>query len=80
MPNITIPGYTQVVVVAADITSLHFDRLNDLGTSLNLTVTFQVKDSLGAVRGVKTIQQQVGAYPVALAAILAACNTANGTA
>lgn len=80
MPNVTVPSWTKVPVTGPDLLSVHYDRLNAAGSQTQLTVVFEIKDSLGAVRGTTTISQQATAYPVSLAAVLAACNVANGTA
>lgn len=79
MPNRSVPGWTQVPVVAADMVRITYDRLNAAGTSCQLTVAYEIKDNLGALRQSLLHTQQVGAYPVTLAAILAAINTAQGT-
>jgi len=80
MPNVAVAGWTKVPVVAADLLSIHYDRLNAAGSQNQITVIFEIKDSLGGVRGTTTVSQQTSAYPVSLTAVLAACNTANGTA
>lgn len=80
MPSVAVPGWTKVPVVAADLLSIHYDRLNATGSQTQITVVFEIKDSLGDFRGTKQISQQTTAYPVSLAAVLAACNAANGTA
>jgi hypothetical protein len=80
MPNVAVAGYTKVPVVAADLLQIRYDRLNASGSSTQITVQFEIKDSVGGVRGTTTISQQTTAYPVSLAAVLAACNAANGTA
>lgn len=79
MANKSIAGWTQVPVTASEIVSIHYDRLNGGGTQNNLTVTYEIKDSLGAVRQIATLTQQVGTYPISAAAILSSINTAQGT-
>jgi len=79
MANKAVPGWTQVPVTAAEITSIRYDRLNSTGTQNQVTVVYDIKDSLGAIRQQGTLSQQVGSYPVTIAAILASINTAQGT-
>lgn len=79
MPNKTIPGFTQVPVVAANLLSIHYDRLNPTGTANNLTVVYEVKDDAGVVRAVKTNTQQVAGYPISAANILNSINGVEGT-
>lgn len=79
MPNKTVSGYTQVPVVAANLQSIHYDRLNAAGSANNLTVSYEVKDDTGAVRAVRTLTQQVASYPITAAAVVAAINTQEGT-
>lgn len=79
MANKSVPGWTQVPVTANEIASIHYDRLNAGGTQNQLTVVYDIKDSLGAVRQQGTLSQQVGSYPVSVAAILTSINTAQGT-
>jgi len=79
MPNKSVPGWTQVPVTASEITSIHYDRIASDGSSNQLTVAYQIKDNLAAVRQTATLTQVVGTYPVAVATILAAINTAQGT-
>lgn len=80
MPSVPVAAWTKVPVVAADLLSIHYDRLNATGSQTQITVVFEIKDSTGGVRGTTQISQQTTAYPVSLAAVLVACNTANGTA
>lgn len=79
MPNKAISGYTQVPVAAADILQVTHTRLNAAGTTTDVSVTYQVRDTLNAVRFTATLTFQGGAYPTTGAAILAACNAAQGT-
>lgn len=79
MANKAIAGWTQVPVTAPMIQLVHYDRLNGGGTQNNLTVSYEIQDSTGAVRQLATLSQQVGAYPVSMAAILASINAAQGT-
>lgn len=79
MPNKAIAGWTQVPVTAGDILSIHYDRLSAGGASNQLTAIYEVKDSGGTVRAVKTLSQQVGSYPISVAVILASINAAEGT-
>jgi len=79
MPNKTVASWTQVPVTAAELLSIHYDRLNGGGTANNLTVAYEVKDNAGVVRQIATLSQQVGTYPVSAAAILSSINTAQGT-
>jgi hypothetical protein len=78
MPNKAV-SYTQVPVVAADIREIRYARLS--ATLMQLSATYEVKDSLGAVRNLDAYSQQVAlaSYPVAMATILSAINTAQGT-
>jgi hypothetical protein len=79
MPNKTVASWTQVPVTAAELVSIHYDRLNAAGTSNNLTVTYEIKDNAGTVRQTATLMQQVASYPISVAAILSSINTAQGT-
>ena len=79
MPNKAVAGWTQVPVTASELMSIHYERLNSGGTANNLTVTYEIKDSLGSVRQIATLTQQVASYPVAASAILTSINTAQGT-
>ena len=79
MPNKTVASWTQVPVSVSEIVSIHYDRLNAGGTANNLTVIYEIKDSLGAVRQIASLTQQVASYPIAIATILASINTAQGT-
>lgn len=79
MANKAVAGWTQVPVTAAMITSIHYDRLNLAGTANQLTVSYEIQDSLGAIRQTATLSQQVTSYPIAIATILASINTAQGT-
>lgn len=79
MPNKSISGWTQVPIVAANLISIHYDRLNSTGSQCNLIVVYEVKDDTGAVRLQKTYSQQVGAYPIAVATIVSSLNTVEGT-
>ena len=79
MPNKAVAGWTQVPIVAADILEVTHRRLNDAGTITDVLVTYQVKDSLGAVRFTTSLSFQGGSYPVSGATILSSCNTAQGT-
>lgn len=77
----TVPGYTQVPVTQADLADIHIVRLDAAGTIFQATVVYEVRDSTGAIRSRETINQQgpgVLAAP-ALAALLLAINTAQGT-
>lgn len=79
MPNKAISGWTQVPVLAKDITSIHYDRLTEDGLVNQLTVAYNILDSLGAVRQTATLSQQVASYPIAVSVIISAVNTAQGT-
>jgi hypothetical protein len=79
MPNKAVSGWTQVPVTAAMLQSIRYDRLNPTGTQNNLTVTYEIQDSLGAVRQIATLSQQVASYPISVANILSSINTAQGT-
>lgn len=79
MPNRAVPGWTQVPVAAKDIQSIHYDRWNAAGTQNQLTVTYEVLDSTGAVRAVHTLSQAVASYPISIANILSSINTERGT-
>lgn len=81
MPNKTVPGYTQVPVAAADILRVTHDRLSADGSVTQVTVTYQVRDNVGAgaVRAVREHSLQAGAYPVSGASVLSAVNTLEGT-
>jgi hypothetical protein len=79
MPNKTVSGWTQVPVLASDILQVTHRRLNAAGTTTDVIVTYQVRDSIGAVRFNANLTFQGGAYPVSGASILAACNAAQGT-
>lgn len=77
MPSKSVAGWTQVPVVAADLMEIRYTRLDS--STNQILVTYEVKDSLGAVRQIATLSQQVGTYPVSAAAILSSINTAQGT-
>lgn len=79
MANKAIPGWTQVPVVVTDLASIHYDRLNLAATSNQITVVYEVRDTLGAVRQTATLSQQVTSYPISLAVILSTINAAQGT-
>lgn len=79
MPNKAVAGWTQVPVTGSDILRESHDRLNPAGTVTDVTVQYQVRDSLGAVRFTASVTFQSGAYPTAAATLIAACNTAQGT-
>lgn len=79
MPNKTVPGFTQVPIVAANLLQIQYDRLNPTGTANNLTATYEVKDDTGAVRATRSLTQQVASYPITAAAIVASINAAEGT-
>lgn len=79
MPNKAVAAWTQVPVVAANLLSIHYDRLNAAGTANNLTAAYEVMDTVGTVRAVRTLTQQVASYPITAAAILSSINTAEGT-
>ncbi len=78
MPNKAV-SYTQVPVVAADLREIRYAR--QANGTLQLTATYEVKDSIGALRSVDLHSQNIAlaSYPVAVATILAAINTAQGT-
>jgi hypothetical protein len=78
MPSKSVAGWTQVPVTAAELQEIRYARLN-AGSANQLMVTYEIKDSLGAVRQIATLSQQVGTYPVSAAAILSSINTAQGT-
>ena len=79
MPNKAVPGFTQVPVVAANLRSLFYERLNDTGTQCNLSVVYEVKDDAGVVRAIREDRRQVGAYPVAVNTIVSTINSVEGT-
>lgn len=79
MPNKAVSAWTQVPVTAAMLLSIHYDRLNATGTQNNLTVTYEVQDSTGAVRQIATLTQQVASYPISVANILSSVNATQGT-
>jgi hypothetical protein len=80
MPNKSVAGYTQVPVAAQDILSATHERLTLDGNTTQVTVIYQVRDNGGVVRGAgRRVTFQAGAYPVAGATLLAACNTQEGT-
>lgn len=77
MPNKTNPAWTEVPLAAGDVLSAHYERTGP--GVFSLVVTYEVKDSLGAVRSVGSLSQVGVAYPVAAVAVVAAINTAKGT-
>lgn len=79
MPNKNVPGFVQVPVVAADILGVKHDRLNLAGTVTQVTIDYQFRDDASVVRGQRSVSFQAGAYPTTGAAIIAACNAAEGT-
>ncbi len=79
MPNKTVPGYIQVPVAAQDILRESHERLAADGSVTQVTVAYQVRDSLGAVRDRRSVTFQAGAYPTSGAVLLAACNAQEGT-
>lgn len=79
MANKSVPGWTQVPVTAAMLLSIHYDRLNAAGTQNNLTVAYEIQDTLGAVRQIGALSQQVASYPISVANILVSINAAQGT-
>lgn len=79
MANKAVPGWTQVPVTADMLQKITYDRLNATGTQNNLTVDYEIRDTLGAVRQIATLSQQVGSYPISIAAILSSINTVQGT-
>lgn len=79
MPNKSVAGWTQTPVVAGDLISIHYDRLNAGATQNQLSVAYEIRDSLGAVRQTATLSQQVASYPISIAVILSSINTAQGT-
>lgn len=79
MPNKAVSGYTQVPVTAPDLRDLRFSALDEAASQFQASVSYRVRDTLGAIRAVRTLSQVVGAYPVSGAAILSAVNTAEGT-
>lgn len=66
-------------VTAAMLISIRYDRLNSGGTQNNLTVVYEIQDSIGTVRQTASLTQQVGTYPISIAAILSSINTVQGT-
>lgn len=78
MPNKAI-SWTQVPVTAADLLSIHYDRRNATGTQNLMTVGYEVKDSVGVVRFIRTISQVVASYPVPVTTILSTINMQEGT-
>jgi hypothetical protein len=76
--NKAIPGWTQVPVTADDILSAQHDRIVGT-TTLNVLIVYQIKDTLGAVRGQRRVTTTVTGYPLSGAAALALCNTQEGT-
>lgn len=79
MANKAVAGWTQVPVLGSDILQETHTRLNAAGTVTDVTVQYQVRDSLGAVRFTASATFQSGAYPTSAATLIAACNTAQGT-
>lgn len=79
MPNKSVPGYTQVPVVASDILRVAHERLNAAGTITQVTVDYQVRDDQGTVRDINSLSFQGGSYPASGASIISACNAAEGT-
>jgi hypothetical protein len=79
MPNRSVAGYTQVPVAAEDILTVLHRRLNAAGTQTDVSVQYQFRDSLSAVRGTAQLTFQSGPYPASGASIIAACNAAQGT-
>jgi hypothetical protein len=59
--NRVVTSYTLVPVTAADVTNINLTRQTDGlgGTVIIATSTFEVKDTLGAVRYTATISQQL---------------------
>jgi len=79
MPNKSVAGYTQVPVQGGDVLSVHYDRTPS--NTMSLLALYEIKDNGGVVRGVHQIVQTglaVGAFLTGVA-LLAACNTAEGT-
>ena len=79
MPNKAIAGWTQVPIIAKDILKESHERANDAGTATQVTVHYQIRDTLDVVRGHGTTSFQSGSYPTSGAVLLAACNTEEGT-
>lgn len=79
MANKAVPGYTQVPVAAKDIVEVRHTRLNAAGTVTDVAVTYNVRDDLDVVRATRTLSFQGATYPTTGAAIIAACNAAEGT-
>lgn len=77
MPTKSV-SWTQQPVVAADLQSVHFDRVSG-GTSFTATGVYEVRDQTNAIRYVKSLSAAVSSWPANLNAILAAINTAEGT-
>lgn len=77
MPNKTNPSWTEVPFAAQDAAEVHYIRTG-VGV-FTLSVVYEVKDSLGAIRGFGTLSQANVAYPVSAAAVVSAINAAKGT-
>ena len=73
--------YTQVPILQENVREIHLVALNPGATIFQLTAVYEIKDSLGALRGMGSFSQQVATAPdpTQLAAILAAANAAQGT-
>lgn len=73
--------YTQASIIQENVREIHLVALNPLATVFQLTAVYEIKDSLGAARGMGTFSQQVATAPdpTLIAAILAAANAAQGT-
>jgi hypothetical protein len=78
MPNKAVT-YTQIPVAATDVREVRYVRVSS--TQMAISAVYEIKDTLGAIRSVDTHTQQIAlaSYPVAMAAILSAINTAQGT-
>ena len=79
MPNKSVPGWTQVPVAAADLVEIKYARTAPGSATCSASVTYEVKDDQGAVRFRAEYATTGVTYPVSLAAILSAINTAQGT-
>lgn len=74
-------SYTQVPIIQENVREIHLVALNPGATTFQLTVTYEIKDSEGGLRGNGQFTQQVATAPdpVLMTAILAAANAAQGT-
>lgn len=81
MANKDVPGYTQVPIIQQDVRTITLVALNDAATVFQLTVDYNIKDSVGELRGTGHFSVQVATQPDAtlINQILTAANAAQGT-